>query len=71
MFNCSCSYHVRIEKDGRQRESTERKNGIVVLIMANHFKIIYKILSSLEKAMKYKEFDERKLVRIEIKDGIV
>lgn len=39
--------------------------------MANNFKIIYKILSSLEKAMKYKEFDERKLVRIEIKDGIV
>jgi len=26
--------------------------------MANHFKIIYKILSSLEKAMEYEKFDE-------------
>lgn len=29
----------------------------MVLTMANHFKIIYKILSSLEKAMEYEEFD--------------
>lgn len=29
--------------------------------MANNFKIIYKILSSLEKAMEYEEFDEARI----------
>ena len=31
------------------------------MTMANHFKIIYKILSSLEKAMEYEEFDEARI----------
>ena len=29
--------------------------------MANNFKIIYKILSSLEKAMEYEKFDEARI----------
>ena len=33
----------------------------MVLTMANHFKIIYKILSSLEKAMEYEKFDEARI----------
>ena len=31
------------------------------MTMANNFKIIYKILSSLEKAMEYEEFDEARI----------
>ncbi len=31
------------------------------MTMANNFKIIYKILSSLEKTMKYEEFDEERI----------